>query len=140
VVRRRVAVLGTGSGDRAYAVWGPRGLVGRPIAPLAVRRAAGLRVRFVRRRLPAPSRTVVPGFILGRIAGPRAAAGRTVVLEVDGRVAAVGRSYHLDGRPGERFALLAPEDAFARGGDDVALYTPARGGPERLRLLGRLSG
>lgn len=139
-VRRRVAVLGTGSGDRAYAVWGPRALVGRPVAPLAAGRATGLRARFVRRRPPAPSQTVVPGFILGRIAGPRAAAGHTLVLAVDGRVAAVGRSYHLLGRPGERFALLAPEDAFARGGNDVALYTPARGGPGRLRLLGRLSG
>jgi hypothetical protein len=62
-----------------------------------------------------PRGPVVPTRVMGRIEGGRPGAERDLAVAVNGRVRAVGRSFHLRGRPRELFSLIFPERALHRG-------------------------
>jgi hypothetical protein len=68
-----------------------------------------------------PGAPIRPTRVTGRIAGGSAAGTRELALVVNGRIRAVGRSFHLGRRPAEFFSLVFPERALRRGRNHVEL-------------------
>lgn len=135
---RRDRVFGTGSWSRVYRVGPNRALVGRRVAtPAGFHEFAPPTARFavpsgravVRRHAKA-----VPTLAAGRIAGGTATGGRDLALGVNGRIVAVGRSFHLTGDRAEWFSLDFPESSLRRGRNPMALYAVEAGA--KLRLIG----
>jgi hypothetical protein len=75
-----------------------------------------------------PRGPIVPTRVVGRIEGGRPGAVRDLAVAVNGRVWAVGRSFHLRGRPGEMFSLIFPERALHRGDNRLQLLEVEPGG------------
>jgi hypothetical protein len=135
---RRARVFGTGPWSRVYRIGPNRRLLGRRVptptgfhalaAPVA--RFAAPSGRAVLRRGAGP----VPTLAAGRLAGGATTGGRDLALGVNGRIAAVGRSFHLAGNPTEWFSLNLPESGLRLGRNPMGLYEVAAGG--KLRLIG----
>jgi Sulfatase len=68
-----------------------------------------------------PRGPIVPTRVVGRIEGSGPGAVRDLAVAVNGRVWAVGRSFHLRGRPPELFSLIFPERALRRGDNRLQL-------------------
>jgi hypothetical protein len=62
---------------------------------------------------------ILPTRVTGRLKGGPPGAMRDLAVAVNGRIRAVGRSFHLRGRRTEFFSLLVPESALRRGGNTV---------------------
>jgi Sulfatase len=141
VVRRRLARYGSGDLATLYARIGPnRRLIGRATAGLRPRRAGRVRARFSgggRLRRVNKRSAIAPTQIAGTLHGGHSGARRDLAVAVNGRIEAVGRSWHLRGRRGECFALNVPERAL-RGGRNRVVLLEVRGAGRRLRVLGRL--
>jgi len=121
VVRRRLGELGSGDWPSLFTTFGPhRELIGQPVADVRV--ASGVRatlsparsLRRVRR-----SSGVVPCQIAGRIRGSGPGAERDIAVAVNGRIAAIGRSFHLRGENVESYAVMVPEGALREGRNTV---------------------
>jgi Sulfatase len=121
VVQRRLRELGAGDWASLFTAFGPhRELIGREVAD--VRAASGVRAtlslarsfRRVRR-----SGRVVPCQIAGRIRGSGPTAERDIAVAVNGRIAAVGRSFHLRGEHVESYSVMVPESALRDGRNTV---------------------
>jgi hypothetical protein len=121
VVRRRLRELGSGDWPSLFTALGPRrDLIGQRVAD--VRTASGVRAtlslarsfRDVRR-----SSGVVPTQIAGRIHGSGPTTSRDVAVAVNGRIAALGRSFHLRGEKVESYSVMVPEDALRDGRNSV---------------------
>jgi Sulfatase len=67
------------------------------------------------------SATILPTRVTGRIPGTAPGAMRDLAVAVNGRIEAVGRSFHLRGRRTEFFSLLVPESALRAGANDIAV-------------------
>ena len=122
---RRLALFGNGRWSRVYRIGPHRGLLGRR-AGSAARAAPGApAARFAvpgdLRRVD-PAAEEVPTLAAGRLAGGSAAGGRDLALAVNGRIAAVGRSFHLAGDRTEWFALNVPPSALRKGRNAMSLY------------------
>jgi hypothetical protein len=74
----------------------------------------------------------IPALVAGRIVGGAPRAERDLAVVVNSRVSAVGRSFHLRGRPDERFSMVVPEGAFREGSNDVAVLEVKGGQLVRL--------
>jgi Sulfatase len=121
VVRRRIRHLGSGDWASLYTSLGPhRELIGRDVTN--ARSAAGTRATislshsFARVRR---SSGVVPCQIAGRINDSGAERERDLAIAVNGRIEAVGRSFHLKGETAESYAVMVPEDALRDGRNTV---------------------
>lgn len=68
-----------------------------------------------------PRGPIVPTRVMGRIEGGLPGAERDLAVAVNGRIRAVGRSFHLRGRPRELFSLIFPERALRPGDNRVQL-------------------
>ncbi len=66
-----------------------------------------------------PSKEILPTRVTGRLEGGPPGAMRDLAVAVNGRIRAVGRSFHLRGRGAEFFSLLVPESALRRGRNAV---------------------
>jgi hypothetical protein len=64
---------------------------------------------------------ILPTRVVGRIEGSPPGAVRDLAVSVNGRVWAVGRSFHLRGRRGEFFSMIFPERALRRGHNRLEL-------------------
>ena len=62
---------------------------------------------------------VVPCQIAGRIRGSGPTTERDVAIAVNGRIAAVGRSFHLRGEKVESYSVMVPEDSLREGRNSV---------------------
>ena len=62
---------------------------------------------------------VVPCQIAGRIRDSGAERERDLAIAVNGRIEAVGRSFHLKGESAESYAVMVPEDALREGRNKV---------------------
>ena len=62
---------------------------------------------------------VVPCQIAGRIHGSGAQDERNLAIAVNGRIEAVGRSFHLKGERVESYSVMVPEDALREGSNKV---------------------
>jgi hypothetical protein len=106
------------------------GLIGNrpsalPILPAGSERAVILgaaKYRDVR-----PGSGIVPGHLVGRIDGGVPGGGRVIAVALNGRIAATGRTFTLEGTQGEQFSLLIPEARFQSGLNRVALLLANEG-------------
>jgi hypothetical protein len=135
VLRRRYATLarqirlfGSGSWSRVYAIGPNRQLLGRrvpasvPSSGASVSIDGGDLLRDVD-----PSSQLSPGHLTGRAStGPL-----DLAVAVNGRIAAVTRTYTVDGD--QHWAAFVPDPAFRRHGNTVAVYAVRDGKLERLR-------
>jgi hypothetical protein len=138
VVRRRLREFGVGARG-LYTGIGPNSeLIGRRPVDLAQSAASGVRatlaslgqLRHMRR-----ASGIVPAQIAGDLTGGRAGARRALAVAVNGRIEAVGWSFHLDGDPTEHYSVMVPESTLHDGRNDVRLYEVTKAGS--LRLLAR---
>jgi hypothetical protein len=145
-IRRQHGLFGFG----ARGLYGGRHarLISRPLRRTRSRfrlgRARVIRRRGVRAVVSRPHELRVrrrrrfrPALIVGRIVGGARGARRDLAVVMNGYVAGVGRSFHLRGNRGERFAILVPEFFIKPGRNRVRVLSIARRGRRlRLRLLG----
>jgi hypothetical protein len=137
VVRRRLRELGSGDWPSLFTAFGPRReLIGQRVAD--VRAASGVRAtlslaRSFRRVRRASG--VVPCQIAGRIHGSGPTAERDIAIAVNGRIAAVGRSFHLRGENVESYSVMVPEDSLREGRNTVEVLEVEPGG--QMALLAR---
>ncbi len=136
-VARIDRTFGTGSG------WGPvlgfrphAELIGRPVrslAPVPAGDASASLDEPERLREVDPEAPVVLSLMRGEISG--AEPGEALAAAVNGRIAAVGRSYSEVGSV--RYSLLVPPRFLREGSNAVEIYRVLGSGPSiRLQLLG----
>jgi hypothetical protein len=111
-------------GRDIYA-FGPRpDLLGRELTELSPLPASGARAVVAhseRYRDVDPASGFVPARIVGRIEPGRRGGGRVLVVALNGRVAATGRTFTLEGTDAEQFSVLIPERTLRRGANRVQL-------------------
>jgi hypothetical protein len=138
VARRRLRELGSGDWQSLFTASGAhRELIGQRVTD--VRAARGVRAtlslarsfRRVRR-----STGVVPCQIAGRIRGSSPTAERDIAVAVNGRIAAVGRSFHLRGENVESYSVMVPENALREGRNTVEVLQVAPDGDMALLARG----
>ena len=121
----------------AYRVGPNPELIGRPVRPVSADPPAGVRAEPANAGLLAdvsPGAAVFPSRFTGRLVGGGAGANRDLAVAVNGRIWAVGRSFHLEDQRPEFFSLLVPDRAL-RPGRNVAELFEVRDG--ELTSLGR---
>jgi hypothetical protein len=106
--------------------FGPRpDLLDRPLRELSPLPGSGDRAVVAhpeRYRDVDPASGFVPARIVGRIEPGRRGGGRVLIVALNGRVAATGRTFTLEGTDAEQFSVLIPERTL-------------RPGPNRVQLL-----
>jgi hypothetical protein len=128
---RQVTLFGSGrNGPGLYGLGPHPQLLGRRVGTVRVT-SASARVSIdediarLLRTLPARSDTI-PGQIMGSISGSGASAGRSLAVAVNGRIAAVSRTYRSPGSV-TRFSAAAPESSFHPGRNKVEVFWITRG-------------
>jgi hypothetical protein len=134
--RRRAAKFGTGAESRrafgdpwaaAYRIGPHQELLGRPAEAT---RTSPVRARLANAELLEhvdPADKIFPTRMAGRLTGERGRL-RDLAVAVNGRIAAVGRSFRLRGRAPEFFSLMVPESALRAGRNRVELFEVAQDG------------
>jgi hypothetical protein len=110
--------------ESAYRIGPHRRLVGRrvPAANVATSsRVQGEVANAALLRDVEASEQIVPTRVTGRLSGSPPGAMRDLAVAVNGRIRAVGRSFHLRGKRAEFFSLLLPESALRPGPNRVDL-------------------
>ena len=69
-----------------------------------------------------PGSRFVPGQITGELPDGRPGGGRQVALALNGKIAATGWTFSLEGSPRESFELMVPESAFGHGPNHARLF------------------
>jgi Sulfatase len=124
-VSRKLALFGSGGGRDPEALYriGPRpDLVGRrvatlPLAPLPAEIDQADDLREVD-----PAGVFVPGEITGAIPNGRPGGGRPIALVLNGKVAATGFTFSLEGSDTESFEVMVRESAFRRGPNEARVF------------------
>ena len=134
VVRRRLRELGWGDWASLFTAYGPhRELIGQRVAD--TRAASGMRATLsLSRSFARVSRAsgLVPCQIAGRIRGSGPNQERDIAVAVNGRIEAVGRSFHLRGENVESYAVMVPEESLRDGRNSIEVLDLSGG---RFRLL-----
>jgi hypothetical protein len=137
IVERRLRQFGSGDLATLFTGIGPnRDLIGREAGSVASVAGGRLRAAIVQDRLFASVRRrtgVVPTQIAGHLSGGGAGEERALAVAVNGRIEAVGRSFHLTGDPTEHFAFMVPEAALREGRNRVEVFEVIGG--SRLRAV-----
>jgi hypothetical protein len=129
-LHRKLALFGAGSEPPGLLGLGPHPeLLGRPVAelrvvPAAARSSVNGNIADLLRSLPAGS-NIVPAQVMGSITGPGATANRPLALALNGRIAAVSRTYRIGSTV--RYSAMAPESALHPGRNQVELFWIAHG-------------
>ncbi len=121
VVRRRLRELGSGDWPSLFTAFGPhRDLIGRRVddvrAATHTRATLSLARSFANVRR---ARGVVPCQVAGRIHGSGSQRERAIAVAVNGRIEAVGRSFHLRGEEVESYSVMVPEESLREGRNRV---------------------
>jgi hypothetical protein len=120
----------------AYRIGPNQDLLGRRVPAATVARSARLRGEVANGTLLGdvePSDQILPTRVTGRLAGSPPGATRDLAVAVNGRISAVGRSFHLRGKRAEFFSLMVPETAMQPGRNSLELFE-VRPGLELVRL------
>ena len=129
--RHQAQLFGVGT-DSLFRIGPHRALLGQFPADLAVKpgelRTSGLRSRFAFD----PATRTAPVWFTGRLTGAHSYAKRDLALAINGRVAALGRTFRLRGSREERFSMLVPESALREGANEAALFEAQGKGLLRL--------
>jgi Sulfatase len=140
VRHRRAAKFGTGATSRAefgdpwasaYRIGPHHELLGSRVPRAGVARSRRVRARLANADLlddVDPEDSLLPTRVAGRLKGGGAGELRDVALAVNGRIAAVGRSFRLRARASELFSLMVPESALRTGFNRVEVFAVARDG------------
>jgi sulfatase-like protein len=132
-------LLGTGAWAGVFRIGPHPDLIGRAVGSEAVA-ATGATASFSVPRGLSHVRTRAASAhtgASGRIGGGLPGQTRDLAVAVNGRIAAVGRSFHLDRDPQEYFQLGYPERSLHGGRNTVALYeVTGSGSGIRLARLG----
>ena len=126
-VDRKLALFGSGGGRNPAALYriGPHDeLVGMRAAALP--RLPGIAAAEINQALDLanvdPDSGYVPGEITGEIQAGVAGGGRPIAVVVNGKVAATGRTFSLEGSGVESFEVIVPETAFRRGRNEARVF------------------
>lgn len=114
----------------AYRIGPHPELIGQRV-PVGLAAAGTVRARLANAALLAdvqPSDRILPTRVTGRLPGTPRGAMRDLAVAVNGRIRAVGRSFHLRGRRMEFFSLIVPESALRPGRNRVELFEVRAGG------------
>jgi hypothetical protein len=134
-LQRKLSLFAAG----LYAV-GPRPeLLGRRVAdlqPLPRGRERALIAAPGRYRDVDPATGFLPTHVAGTVQGGRRRGGRIVALGVNGRIAATGLTFALEGSNEEQFSLFIPEKALRPGSNRLSLLLV---NGDRLRVVARLA-
>ena len=130
VVRRRLRELGSGDWPSLFTAYGPhRELIGRRVtsrnAASDVTATLSLAPSYTHVRRASG---VVPTQVAGRIQGSGPRRERDIAVAVNGRIAAVGRSFHLRGQAVESYSVMVPEDALREGRNGIEVLEVSEGG------------
>jgi hypothetical protein len=134
VVRRRLRELGSGDWASVFTAYGPhRELIGQQVGQVPAATGARATLSLVRsfarvRR----SSGVVPCQIAGRIHASDGRRERGIAVAVNGRIEAVGRSFHLRDEQEESYSVMVPGDALRDGRNRVEVLEVADGEPLAL--------
>jgi hypothetical protein len=132
--RRRTARL-FGVGSQSLFRIGPhRDLLGRPLGSLTLEPGEAKISGFTARFRFDPSSGHAPIWFTGQLTAGQPHAKRDLALAVNGQVAAVGRTFSLQGSLEERFSLLIPEAVLSAGPNRADLFEVR--GDRLLRLSG----
>jgi Sulfatase len=107
--------------------------------PLDDERGGRVRARIANAELldeVAPDSPIRPTRVAGRLVNGSADGTRELALVVNGRIRAVGRSFHLGRRPTEFFSFVFPEHALRRGRNHVEVLEVVDGGRSFVPLGG----
>ena len=138
--RWRAAKFGTGLqselvfGDpwaAAYRIGPHRELLGRRVRAAALPDSRTVEGELANAELldhVGPGDSILPTRVVGRLEGSPPGAVRDLAVVVNGRIRAVGRSFHLRGRRPEFFSLIVPETALRRGDNALDLLEVQPGG------------
>ena len=138
--RWRARKFGTGAqselvfGDpwaAAYRIGPHSELLGRRVRTSALPESRSARGELANAELLGhvePGDSVLPSRVVGRLEGSPPGAVRDLAVVLNGRVRAVGRSFHLNGRRPEFFSLIVPETSLRRGRNDLSLVEVRPGG------------
>jgi hypothetical protein len=126
-IRRKLALFGSGGGRNPEALYriGPHAeLVGRRTAtlPLMPGSAAAVIDQATELRHVDLESHFVPGEITGQIPNGRPGGGRPIVLVMNGKIAATGLTFSLEGSSVEHFELIVPESAFQPGANVARVF------------------
>jgi hypothetical protein len=134
VMARRLRELGSGDWPSLFSSYGRhRDLIGQEVGH--VRAAGATRASLSLSRAFASVRRssgVVPCQIAGRIHASDGRGERDIAVAVNGRIAAVGRSFHLHGEPEESYSVMVPADALHDGHNEVEVLEVGSEGPVAL--------
>jgi hypothetical protein len=137
VVRRRLRELGHGNWASLFDSYGPhRRLIGRTVDDVRV--AARARATLsMSRSFGNVSRAagLVPCQVAGRIRGSGPNTKRDIAVAVNGRIEAVGRSFHLRGERVESYSVMVPEESLREGRNRVEVLEVSDDG--QMALLAR---
>lgn len=137
VVSRRLRELGSGDWPSLFTSLGPhRDLIGQRVDDLraasGVRATMSLASSFARVRRASG---VVPCQVAGRIHDSGPSGERDIAVAVNGRIEAVGRSFHLRGETVESYSVMVPETAMHDGRNTVEVLEVGGGG--KMAVLAR---
>jgi hypothetical protein len=137
VVRRRLRELGSGDWASLFTAFGPhRELIGQRVG--GVPPASGARATLALAASFAKVHRaggVVPCQIAGRIHGSGPERERDIAVAVNGRIEAVGRSFHLRGESVESYSVMVPENSLREGRNRIEVLEVADNG-----TMARLAG
>jgi hypothetical protein len=135
VLRRRLRELGYGDWASLFTAYGPhRELIGRQVDEVGAASGTRGRLTLARRFANVRRRSgVVPTQVAGRIHGSGPGHERDIAVSVNGRIAAVGRSFHLRGQAVESFSVMVPEDTLGEGRNRIEVLEVADNG--KIALL-----
>jgi hypothetical protein len=129
-LERKLRLFGSdGHGPGLYGIGPHHELVGRPLGELHVTESPSLTARINdagKLGTVDPSSDFLPSHITGRIVGEGAPHQRDVAVAVNGRVAAVSRTFSLRGSRTENFSQLVPESVLHAGRNRVEIFLVTR--------------
>ena len=125
LIRQRAALFGSGDWERVYAVGPHSDLLGRVVSEFSVVASgdrATIEDELTRKLLGAmrPGLPFVPSPLQGSVEGAGAAAGKSLAVAVNGRIAAVAETYA--GSEAVRFSALPSESSFRPGRNRIDFY------------------
>ena len=130
MVRRRLRTLGSGDWASLFTSAGPnRDLIGQATGSARTAGAPRATLSLVRYlRNVRRSSGVVPTQVAGRISGSSRTHERDIAVAVNGRIEAVGRSFHLRGEAVESYSVMVPEVSLREGRNEVEVLEVADDG------------
>ncbi len=120
----QIALLGTGTWDRAYRIGPHPELIGRAVESLETLPRGPLKATVEDAGKLAqvdPDSSTSPSHIAGRLSGGDPA-GHDLAFALDGRIVSMGRSFADIGPNRLNFSSMLPPEAFRRGANKLDVY------------------